>query len=250
MQDILENFKKRISDTEKALKNVGSAHESEEDTFDYKSQRARYNKIALGSAVKNLREDSWALVELKSVSKENEMPILKILNLTAKLDYDSKPEVVKIAVLELSKLANSLRSGMPVAEKKVLFADIPELPEGIVADVVADLNEIRKCFEAAAYRSCVILCGRVLETALLRKYFEVTGNDLLETSPGIGLGKILAKLTEKNIQFDPGLTQQIHLINQVRIFSVHIKKEAFYPSKGQAHAIILYTLDVMKKLFA
>jgi hypothetical protein len=72
----------------------------------------------------------------------------------------------------------------------------------------------------------------------------------METSPGIGLGKIIAKLTERNIRFDPGLTQQIHLINQVRISSVHTKKDSFYPSKGQTQAMILYTLDVLRKLFA
>jgi len=32
------------------------------------------------------------------------------------------------------------------------------------------------------------------------------------------LGKIIAKLDELNIKFDPGLTQQIHLINQARIY--------------------------------
>ncbi len=42
---------------------------------------------------------------------------------------------------------------------------------------------MRKCFEAEAFRACVVLCGRVLETALNRKYYEVTGADLMETSP-------------------------------------------------------------------
>ena len=116
--------------------------------------------------------------------------------------------------------------------------------------MVADLNEIRKSFEAGCNRAGVVMCGRVLETALLRKYYEATGTDLMETSPGIGLGKIIAKLTERNIRFDPGLTQQIHLINQVRISSVHTKKDSFYPSKGQTQAMILYTLDVLRKLFA
>ena len=82
-----------------------------------------------------------------------------------------------------------------------------------------------------------------------RKYFETTGKDILEKNPGIGLGNLIGKLSEKNVKFDPGLTHQIHLINQVRIFSVHKKKEAFYPNKDQANAMVLYTLDVLWKMF-
>ena len=111
------------------------------------------------------------------------------------------------------------------------------------------MDELRKCFDLGCYRSCVILCGRVLEVCLHRKYFDSTGFDILEKNPGIGLGNLIAKMKEKGIELDPGLTQQIHLINQVRVFSVHKKLEAFNPSKDQAHAIILYTLDVIRKLF-
>ena len=71
----------------------------------------------------------------------------------------------------------------------------------------------------------------------------------MEKSPGIGLGKMIAKLTEKDIKFDPGLTQQIHLINQIRISSVHKQKDVFYPTKQQTQATILYTIDILEKLF-
>jgi hypothetical protein len=88
-----------------------------------------------------------------------------------------------------------------------------------------------------------------LEVGLHRKYFDVTGHDILEKSPGIGLGKVVAKLSEKEVKLDPGLTQQIHLINNVRIFSVHKKQEAFYPTKQQTQAMVLYTLDILEKIF-
>ncbi len=61
---------------------------------------------------------------------------------------------------------------------------------------------------------------------------------------------MIAKLREKNFNFDPGITEQIHLINQVRITSVHRKGNSFYPTKQQANAMVLYTLDVLKKLFS
>ena len=113
----------------------------------------------------------------------------------------------------------------------------------------ADIQELKRCFNAECYRSSVVLCGRLLEIALHRKYFEVANNDLLEKSPGMGLGNLIAKMEEKGIKLDPGLTNQIHLINQVRIYSVHKKQQPFYPTKTQAHAIILYTTDVLKRLF-
>lgn len=129
--------------------------------------------------------------------------------------------------------------------KKPLIA----LPESISAEVNADLEEIQNCLKANCYRSVTILCGRILETALHYKYYELTGRDILETSPGFGLGKLIAKLRELNYDFGPGLTEQIHLINQVRINSVHQKQNTFYTTKEQAEAMILYTTDVLKKLF-
>lgn len=126
----------------------------------------------------------------------------------------------------------------------------PRLPFEIHDDVSADLDEIRRCMEGNCYRSAVILCGRVLETALHRKYYDVTKNDLLEKSPGIGLGNLIAKLNEQGVKLDPALGNQIHLINQVRVHSVHQKQNAFAPSQAQAQAIVLYTTDVLEKLFS
>ena len=93
------------------------------------------------------------------------------------------------------------------------------------------------------------MCGRILEVALHRKYYEVTQNDALEKSPGIGLGNLIAKLRDKDVEFDPGLTNQIHLINEIRVNSVHAKKTPFHPNKEQTQAMILYTLDVLGKMF-
>ncbi len=127
--------------------------------------------------------------------------------------------------------------------------DSSVVPTDIREDIEADIEELHKCFESECYRSAVMICGRILETALHRKYFEVTGNDLLEKAPGIGLGNLIAKLSEKDVAVDPALGNQIHLINQIRIFSVHKKQDAFYPSKQQTNAIMLYTLDAIEKLF-
>lgn len=121
---------------------------------------------------------------------------------------------------------------------------------GIVSDEInADWKEANDCFEHGLFRSCVVLCGRILEIALHAKYFQVSGIDLLEKAPGTGLGNLIAKLSERGAFVDPGLSNQIHLINQVRIHSVHKKNVPFLPTKYQAKAIMLYTKDAVEKLF-
>jgi hypothetical protein len=140
-------------------------------------------------------------------------------------------------------------SGTSKSPAEKLNIIVPPLPAEITDNVKADIEELERCYYAGCYRSSIILCGRVIETALHRKYFEVTGNDVLEKEPGIGLGKLIARMAEQSIRLDPALPQQIHFINQVRIFSVHSKQEAFIPGKNQAQATILYTIDVLGKLF-
>ena len=127
--------------------------------------------------------------------------------------------------------------------------NINKIPEEIRNEVKADLEEIKKCFDNGCYRSSVILCGRIIEVCLHAKYYKATGFDILDKNPGIGLGKLIAKMQEKNIKLDPGLTQQIHLVNNVRIFSVHKKQRTFIPAMAQTEAIILYTTDVINHLF-
>lgn len=151
----------------------------------------------------------------------------------------------KIAIL---RLLSEIIASLPESRSDFSFPNI-HTPSEIESELVADVNELKKCFGGGCFRSAVILCGRILETALHRKYFEATGNDLLEKSPGIGLGNLIARMDEKGIALDPGLPNQIHLINQVRIYSVHKKQDAFYPTKNQAQAIILYTFDVIERLF-
>jgi hypothetical protein len=134
------------------------------------------------------------------------------------------------------------------ARETMLNFELPELPEEIAEEINADVQELRKCFNSECYRSSIILCGRIIETALHRKYFDVTGNDALEKEPGIGLGKLVARMSEKGVRLDPALPQQIQFINQVRTFSVHTKQQTFNPSKNQAQATILYTMDVVGRL--
>lgn len=225
----------------------------------------------LRQKIKQLRDALIALKDSKESSKTSILDFksqqhtaLKTTITTATLAIEKELETLEIPA---SKHLDVLKSSNSIAEKLAALEEIsqaiseaPENNDGIKIGIInlpfdvkdeinADINELKKCFDSGCFRSAVILCGRILETALHRKYFEVAGNDLLEKSPGMGLGNLLARMEEKGISLDPGLTNQIHLINQVRIYSVHKKQQPFYPTKTQSQAIILYTTDVLKKLF-
>ena len=169
---------------------------------------------------------------------------LELFVLLHKMKQTKDIRVLLMLCSDMEKILESVRE----ARGQIRF-QVGRLPEDVREEILADIDELKRCYEAKCYRSAVILCGRLLEIALHRTYFEKTGVDILEKNPGIGLGNLVKKLMEKNVSLDPGLKQQIHLINNVRVFSVHKKQRVFSPSKAQAHAIILFTLDILTKLF-
>lgn len=246
----IDNLKNRI---ERLKSHIERKQEPEKDRqagkpLSLKERKAAYYFSSLEGSYNDLKREIFDIV---SEAKGQE-PVFDILLLWKELqknknDADKSREILDRMLAESSKIV--LQQKTEAKTKDNVSLKIPKLPEDIKADVLADIREIEKCFNNGLYRSATILCGRVLETALHRKYYEATGNDALEKSPGIGLGNLIAKLKEKSIEIDPAITQQIHLINQVRIFTVHKKKEAFMPSKEQCHAIILYTIDVVGRMF-
>lgn len=202
-------------------------------TMDYQEQRAEYYKTIVRNNLNKIKEAA------KNADEETKKKVLELEEFFAR--GDSKAMLGIIAQLSVPRPDN-----VPSSQKMSMNL---KLPFEIKDDVFFDLTEAERCFRAEAFRSAMILCARILETALHRKYYDMTGKDLLETSPGIGLGNIIGKLKEAGIEIDPSLSQQIHLINNVRIFSVHKKQAAFQPSKEQAQATMLLTIDILKKLF-
>lgn len=208
---------------------------------DYYRAKTEYEQQKLQNIVDTVQNKCLQLKENVVADNTDNENILKIVKIA--LDKEAIKENLPVLI----KLAEGIKGK---SEDKGARVRLPaNIPPEIRTDVFADLSEMEKCFNSGCYRACTIICGRIIETCLHRKYYEVTGMDLLEKNPGIGLGKLIAKMSEKEIKLDPGLTQQIHLINQVRIYSVHKKSESFSPSKEQSYAMILYTLDVMEKLF-
>ncbi len=254
MHDPILDFKKSIKDLKSSLenamsKNIDLKKKSPKRIYDFRQNRTDYLKSSLSSSMKQFNSSAWSLCRIHNLKKSNEKNIIEILDLAIKAEQKynmSNFEDVLSYINEIQEKISSLKSG--AQKEEYIEFEIPSLPLSIESDVKADIRELKRCFNAKCYRSVTILCGRVLETALHRKYYEVTGKDILETSPGIGLGNLIGKLNDK-IDFDPAIKDQIHLINKVRISSVHKKKEAFFPTRQQAYAITLYTLDILKKLF-
>lgn len=205
-----------------------------------KQKQLHYNKL-LSNAIKDLSKVNnkieFEVKKYQSLIRIKEL-IDSVIGIQGKYQQIDMLEIIK-----------ELKNSLPKIQKVNIDFEINNLPNIIKTEVLTDLAEAKKCFDNSCFRSCTILCGRVLETCLHRKYFELTRKDILETSPGVGLGKLIAKLKELNVGFDPGITEQIHLINKIRIDSVHTKQVTFNPSRSQAHAMILYTVDVINKLF-
>ena len=226
----MRNFKNSLSRLEDSL--------IKREYYKENPKKRRFSRVSYDSSIKasmkQIEDQAWSLVP-RVVNRDKACELLLKVNMLKSDDVKRQLKMLQ----ELKSLKLRLKSEKGVEIPKISVHD----------DVSADLVELKKCYDAGCYRSSVILAGRILEVALHKKYFDVTGRDILEKSPGIGLGKLIAKMCEKNIKLDPGLTQQIHLINQVRVFSVHKKERVFNPSKAQAHAMILYTVDVLEKLF-
>ena len=213
--------------------------------LNYSLNQKNYHHKNLLNIIKSVKNSSVQLHQMLQLDAGAQDKLNELIEAVPEIDTNDIEKLKKV-VAKIDLLIKQIE--FPSEKEKLVY--IPsKLPVDIKAEITADLNELEKCYSNKCYRSAVILCGRVLEIALHRKYFEVTGNDALEKSPGIGLGNLIAKLKEKNVSLDPALTNQIHLVNQVRVFSVHKKKEAFYPSEQQTQAMVLYTLDILEKLF-
>jgi len=247
------SFKKDFNQLKFALKTavkhdvaLDKEIDSQKAMLDYNLNQKKYHQQTLQKALKQVKNapiQLQTIVQDSAVGQEHLNKLIELLPLLETTNIEELQKLVKKIDLLIKYIS------FP-AEKQESFIKTPKnIPSDIKSDIILDLEELDKCYKNNCYRSSVILCGRVLETALHRKYFDVTGNDILEKSPGIGLGNLIAKLKDKNVNLDPALTNQIHLINQVRIFSVHKKKESFNPSEQQTQAMILYTLDVLEKIF-
>ena len=239
MQNSLEKLYQKLGELKKILtsasfQKVELSSNVNPELYDFKSRKLELYK-------KNFHK---SFDEVKSILShlQNDLENLK------KLDFEKLSLLTQdISNTEKLDIIEEIQHLLP--KNKSLQLKLPNLPTSIKDEIQLDIKEAQKCFDNQCYRSALILCGRILETALHRKYYELTKKDLLETSPNLGAGKLIAKLKELSVKFDPGVTEQIHLINNIRIKSVHKKQTTFLPSRQQTQAIMLFCVDTLKKLF-
>lgn len=235
----------RLRDSLKKAK-IHGFDSGDSDILDFKEKRIEsYNRV-IKSSLEAIKGNN--LGEFISHNKTNGDKIIEINEYIKDLGILFEQKKIDELIEILDKIL-VIYNGLVILKSQKFVLNFNSVPLDIRDEIKADFFEMDKCFSSNCYRSVVILLGRILEVALHRKYYEVSGVDALEKSPGIGLGKLIAKLVEREVKFDPGLTQQIHLINQVRVGSVHKKKDIFNPSFEQTQAMILYTIDVVNKLF-
>lgn len=217
------------------------------DEFNFKRREREYYAREIENTMKKLEavlSESFVVapMEKRALTEAS----VKIKELKKMINFKDFLKAI-VAIEEIFDIVPDIKiadSDLPKGE-----FHLPYVPREIYAETKASFDELVKCYEHNCYRSALILCGRILEIALHKKYFDLTGKDLLIKSPDIGLGSLVLKFKEQGVNLDPGLSNQIHLINHLRIASVHKKRRPFNPTKSQTKASILYTLDILKKLF-
>ncbi len=240
MKQIIKDIDKNLSNLKMAIEFLNRENTKASNKF-VEAQKEYYLKrmFNLSNKVDDLN------IKLKQELKQDEALISLIETLTDISKIRDKTDLV----LKANKAKRLIKSINLSSSVSGVFNKPTNIPDDVKHEILEDVNELNKCYEAGCYRSTIILCGRILETCLFRKYYDLTKKDILETSPNLGLGKLIAKLKDLEVRFDPGLTQQIHLINNIRIESVHKKKDLFLPSFQQTKAVILFTMDAVSKLF-
>ncbi|UCD20814.1 MAG: hypothetical protein JSW08_03510 [archaeon] len=207
--------------------------------FDYQKTQEKYYGRELDNLTKKIKE-SFLTRQIQESS-----PTFKKFREINKLIQQKSPQS-----LEKSKiLLKDLYKNIPEAPKKLMKFKLPLIPKVIEPEVKSNLTEAEMCYNNNCYRSVLMLCAKILEIALHRKYYDITNKDMLEKAPDLTLGNLIKRIKAEGFHFDPGLSNQISLINQLRIHSVHKKQIPLEPSRDQALATIHYTLDTLKRLF-
>ena len=119
--------------------------------------------------------------------KDNEKKLQLIL-LINELKEQPQVKLMIQTTIEMEEILAKIKT-----ESQIMFKK-PKIPTEIQGEIYADIEELERCYFSKCYRSCLIICGRLLEVALHRKYYDTTNRDILEKNTGIGLGNLIKKL--------------------------------------------------------
>lgn len=129
-----------------------------------------------------------------------------------------------------------------------LGIDLERIPPEIRTEITTDIEEIKKCYSSGAYRAAIVFCGRILEIALARKYFEKVHIDPIKQK--WTLGQLIRECKRKIGIFQPGLDSLCEAVNKTRIPSVHKSAEGIYlPSSQDIVGVFNLVQSVLQKLW-
>jgi hypothetical protein len=79
-----------------------------------------------------------------------------------------------------------------------VIANLRESKKALVGEILkSDFQEVEQCLRVQAYKSCLILCGSILEVVLLDWLSEIDKKDYFESSDNIKLYFVIKKLSEQ-----------------------------------------------------
>jgi len=193
------------------------------------------------------------LAKLKSSLLKDEKPIEDVEDLSFIMDIFIT-EVNQLSRLSLEeniinfkKIFVELKGSMILEEELKFEIDLDKIPDEIKEELIADIDDVKKCFQNKSYRGSLTFCGRIIELILGRKYFEKTGDDPLEKRWTIGV--LIEECKKVGIANEPGLENLAKLINETRISSVHVKKILYLPTPEETKSLIELTNSILQRFF-
>lgn len=151
-------------------------------------------------------------------------------------------EEVRSLRIDFSELSGSL----PV-EQIMFLVDFSNIPQEIREETKLDFEEMRICYNSGAFRSAIIMCGRVLELQLAKKYFDSTGVDPIEQKWQLGF--LIGKCSERNVITDSAVGDICNFINHSRIGSVHASHAIHRPIQEETKSVIEFTISLLRRLY-
>jgi|SRR5208282_2586523 len=228
------------------------------DYYDFKE-----NLLSLKSELMQLKQ------QLSSIERQySEKPIAFIDDTCIELDDLHKNiKSLSLDILEehvdiVKRLIASLRGFLPITLLELEVNEnelLKRIPKDLRDEITSDFAEIRKCFSAQVYRASIAFCGRILESALGRKYYEekrklnskITIQDIENELTNLSFGKIIEKCRDVGLLKDqPDVESYADLINKVRILSIHHKPSKFAPGPDAVKGTVNFMSEVIQKLYS
>jgi hypothetical protein len=120
-------------------------------------------------------------------------------------------------------------------------------PQEIREETKLDFEEMKICYNEGAFRSAIMMCGRVMELLLAKRYFDSTTVDPIEQKWPLGV--LIKKCYEHNVITEPAVGDMCNFINHFRIGSVHSLHTIQRPIQEETKSVIEFTIGLLKRLY-